>query len=81
MNRGFLLPFLIHFLIVSRNEMPGEKWSAKEERKYLDLLKEGKKAGRMGERFKADFYKECVAIMKPEFPLVNSDRLNSKRAS
>lgn len=60
--------------------MPGQQWTSKEERLYLDLLKEGKRTGRMGERFKAEFFKECVERMKPDFPHVSMERLNSKRA-
>jgi len=60
--------------------MPGEKWEEKEEVMYLDLMKEGRRTGRFGERFKSEFFKECVDLMKPQFPHITIDRLNSKRA-
>ena len=60
--------------------MPGEPWTEEEEVLYLSLMKEGQRTGRQGERFKAEFWKECVTRMTPKFPHVNQDRLNSKRA-
>ena len=45
-------------------------------------MKDGKRTGRMGERFKPAFFKEVVAAMKKAFPniIISSSRLNSKRS-
>ncbi|KAK5214711.1 hypothetical protein LTR96_011683 [Exophiala xenobiotica] len=60
--------------------MPGDQWSPEEEMLYLSLMKEGRRQGRHGERFKAEFWKECLERMKLSFPRTSIKRLNSKRA-
>ena len=58
------------------------KWTAEEEMLYLRLMIQGRKEGKMGERFKTGFYKEVVVDMKKVFPdrPYSSSRLNTKRA-
>ncbi|KIX00028.1 uncharacterized protein Z518_10955 [Rhinocladiella mackenziei CBS 650.93] len=56
-----------------------DKWTEREERYYLDLMKDGRRRGRHGERFKPEFWKECVVKMKHLFPHTTAARLNSKR--
>ena len=56
-------------------------WVEAEERFYLDLLKEGRRPGRMDEGSKQAFFKECVDRMKPSYSHVSAGRLNSKRAA
>ena len=60
--------------------MPGEAWTEEEEKVYLGLLKEGRRLGFFGERFKPKFYKSCISKLRPNYPYTTLGRLNSKRA-